>query len=510
MIRKTTHAAFFGAALTAAALGLHDPAGAAESRAWKPGVAMGPGAQARGISVILDHAYRHGIRLSTAQKPTHAAATDSDASLKALFMRYAKAVGFGQIAPETVRMSWDIPRSGFDESAARKAFDGNTLGSALGALPPPHPGYARLVRALARYRAIAAKGGWPRIPQGPSLSRGMGDPRVVVLRRRLAAEGADRVPRSQSEAFDAELEAAVIRFQRRHGLEPDGIVGPKTLTVLNVPVERRLSQILVNMERWRWLPRRLPARRAEVNIAAARLEVFDGPRLAFGMRVVVGSQRHPTPVLESSIKAVILNPPWNVPDSIWRREIFPKLRRDADYLAAHRMEIVDRPNDPHGRQIDWAAQRTPVAGIRIRQVPGPFNALGKVKFHTPNRFDVYLHDTPQRAFFKRAERALSHGCIRLQRPDKLLAYLIPGKRLRGNSSGSQTASRMTTKTLSVDRALPVFILYWTTSARRDGTVRFYNDIYGHDSRMTAALEQPGRSISSDFLASGCGGKRSET
>jgi len=511
MVSIVTRATFFAAALIAASSWLPCPAVAAQGTAREPAIAMGPGAPLRGISMIMDHAYRHGVQLPPAARlPASSEAQRPDAALKELFVRYARAVKFGQIAPATASMVWAIGRPGFDTGAAQAAFEGGSLGSALSALPPPHRAYGALVQALARYRAIAAQGGWPRIPDGRLLSPGMSDPRVLALRRRLAAEGAESIADLEDLVFDEGLKAAVTRFQRRHGLQPDGIVGPKTRTALNVPVERRVWQIIVNMERWRWLPRRMPARRIEVNIPAARLLVFEGPRRVLGMRVVVGSPRHPTPVLESEIKAVILNPPWNVPDSIWRKEIFPKLRRDPNYLAAKHMVIIGRPDDPQGRQIDWPAKRTPPPGIRIRQVPGPFNALGRVKFHIPNRFDVYLHDTPQRALFKRADRALSHGCIRLEQPEKLLAYLFPDDSLRPELANAQTPLPWTPQPLAVAQPLPVFILYWTAFAGRDGTVHFRNDIYGHDSRMIAALLRPERGIQQAFLASGCREKQNET
>jgi murein L,D-transpeptidase YcbB/YkuD len=330
------------------------------------------------------------------------------------------------------------------------------------------------------------------------------------LRRRLAAEGIEQPANLQSTAFDQALEAAVIRFQRRQGLEPDGVIGPKTRAALNVPVGQRVWQIMVNMERWRWLPRHLPTRRLEVNIAAARLDVIDGTRRVLRMRTVVGSPRHPTPVLASEIRAVVINPSWNVPTSIWKREIFPSLRRNQNYLAARHMEIIGRPQDPQGRRIDWRSHRTPPPGIQIRQIPGPFNALGRVKFHIPNRFDVYLHDTPQRSFFKRADRALSHGCIRLEQPDRLLAFLFPDEAMRPQLAGPDTPQPRTTQTVAVAEPLPVFLLYWTAFAGADGTMHFRDDIYGHDSEMIAALSRPGRDMQQASLATGCREKQNQT
>ncbi|MDH3240984.1 MAG: L,D-transpeptidase family protein [Alphaproteobacteria bacterium] len=507
MIKMISCTAFTAAVLIAASSSASSPGASADGSGRGAVMVMGPGAPLRGVTLILDHAYRHGVQLSPAARlPASSQAQGPDDALKQLFVRYARAVGFGQISPATAGMAWDITRPEFDSGAAQAAYENGSLDAALSVLPPSHPGYSALVSALARYRSIAARGGWPRIPAGRLFSRGMNDGRVPALRRRLIAEGAERVSGSQSLIFDEGLEAAVIGFQRRHGLQPDGIVGSKTLTALNIPVEQRISQIIANMERWRWLPRAFPMRRLEVNIAAANLKVQEGGRQSLRMRVVVGSRRHPTPVLQSTIGKVLINPPWNVPDSIWRREIFPRLRNQPDYLASKHMVIVGRNDDPQGRQIDWRSLRVPPPGTRIQQIPGSFNALGRVKFDVPNRFDVYLHDTPERTLFKRPERALSHGCIRLERPEKLLAYLFPDAALRPRIAGIGEDGPRETKSVAVTNPLPVFILYWTAFAGRNGTVHFRNDVYGHDSRMIAALSRPGRGFQETFLATGCGWK----
>jgi murein L,D-transpeptidase YcbB/YkuD len=490
-----------------------EAADAPKGEAWSLGGRLGSDTRTRALATIEAHAYRNGIRLDAARLTMPVGGQTLDSSVSDFYVRYAKAVGFGQIEPRAARIVWDILRTPFDSDAALAALNKGRLEAALASLPPPYPGYGRLVEALARYREIAARGGWPQVPKGRLLALGDDSARVPLLRRRLAAVGdfaasnvaASNVDASNAHArvFDRQLERAVTRFQRRHGLEPDGLVGSKTLAALNLPVGQRIAQIIANLERWRWMPRRLPLRRIEVNVAAAMLRVVDPDGAVLRMRVVVGSPRHPTPVLQTEIRKVVINPPWNVPDSIWRKEILPRLRRNPAYLASKNMRIVGRTHDPYGRRIDWRRKNQVPAGIRIRQQPGRLNALGRVKFHTPNRFDIYLHDTPARAAFQRTERALSHGCVRLQKPAALLAYLFRSQHLKPRLAREDDDRLRRTRTVPLATPLPVFLLYWTTFVAEDGIVQFRKDIYGRDARMTALLARPDKGIRSALLAGGC-------
>jgi murein L,D-transpeptidase YcbB/YkuD len=488
-----------GALLTGAAA-----ADAPKGTAWSLGGALGPEARTRALATIESHAHRNGIRLNAARLTMPVRGQTPDSAITDFYVRYAKAVGFGQIEPRAARMVWDILRTPFAPDAALAELNKGRLEDALASLPPPYPGYGRLVDALAHYREIAARGGWPQIPKGRVLALGKGGARVPLLRRRLAAVGDYADSNVHAQVFDRRLERAVTRFQRRHGLEPDGLVGSKTLAALNVPVGQRIAQIIANMERWRWLPRTLPLPRLEVNVAAAMLRVVGPERGVLRMRVVVGSPRHPTPMLQAAIRNVVLNPPWNVPVSIWRNEILPGLRRDPEYLAARNMRIVGRTDDPYGRRIDWQRNDQVPAGIRIRQDPGPSNALGRIKFDVPNRFDVYLHDTPGRAAFRKADRALSHGCVRLQKPDALLAYLFRSQNPKPRLAREDEGKPQATRTVAVAAPLPVFLLYRTAFVSGEGVVQFRKDIYGHDARMTALLARPDRAIQSASLAGGCG------
>ncbi|HEX2162323.1 MAG TPA: L,D-transpeptidase family protein, partial [Thermoanaerobaculia bacterium] len=265
--------------------------------------------------------------------------------------------------------------------------------------------------------------------------------------------------------YDEPLAEGVRRFQRRHGLAVDAVVGPATLAALNVPVERRIEQIALNLERWRWLADDLGDRFVLVDLGGQELVAYDGGRPALRMNVVVGTPRTATPILASAIESVVVNPAWYVPASIVRNEIRPRLARDPGYLGR---------NGYH-----W------LPGGGLRQRPGPGNALGHFKFVFPNRHSVYLHDTPSRDLFDRPTRAFSHGCVRVADPRALAEWLLEGRperdrldRLRAHGSEHR---------VPLADPVPVHLLYWTASVGADGEVRFPVDVYGRDGRLLAAM-----------------------
>ncbi|MGH7539366.1 MAG: L,D-transpeptidase family protein, partial [Gemmatimonadota bacterium] len=287
---------------------------------------------------------------------------------------------------------------------------------------------------------------------------------------------------------------AVLRFQGRHGLDADGVVGGSTIAALNVPAEDRASQIEVNLERWRWLPADLGSRHIEVNIAGFGVEVVDRGRPVLRLRAIVGRHYTQTPSFSATLRYLVFAPFWHVPWSIAVREEFPRFQRDPGLLAAERFMLIDRetnePVDP--TTVEWAAS-TPAqlaARYRLRQSPGSRNALGRVKFMFPNPFDVYLHDTPGRELFARTTRAFSHGCIRVERPLDLAAFLLESQgwtreRILGAAEGTEET------TVVLDRPLPVHVLYWTAWIDpAEGTLHFREDVYGRDERVLQALAAP--------------------
>jgi murein L,D-transpeptidase YcbB/YkuD len=372
----------------------------------------------------------------------------------------------GRVDPETIVPTWCLPSREADlpRLLADALGRGDVAGS-LRELFSPHPAYAGLREALQSYRAIAAAGGWSAVEAGPSLRRDSTGPRVDALIGLLRLMGDLSAPAT---SFDDSVEAAVRRYQWRNGLEVDGVVGPATLRSMQIPVEDRIRQIEVNLERWRWLPKSLGDRYAVLNIAAFELQVIDGG-VRLSMRVIVGKDFQKTPVFSSQIERVIFSPYWNVPDSIAAREIAPAVRRDPRYLAREHMERV--------------------AGGGYRQKPGPWNALGGIKFDIPNRYTVYLHDTPAKALFARPMRAFSHGCMRIEKPLELAEYLLTGQPEWTRARIEQAASSRREQAVRVRNPLPVHVLYWTAWVDGSGVLHLRDDVYERDASLYAAMKR---------------------
>jgi murein L,D-transpeptidase YcbB/YkuD len=343
-------------------------------------------------------------------------------------------------------------------------------------LPPAYAGYRQLVKALADYRAIAARGGWPVLPEGPAVKPGASDPRIPALRARLQAED-PAAPVGPAVATAADVLApatadALKTFQARHGLETNGQLDKPTLAALNQPVGQRILQIEANMERWRWLPSQMPADRVQVNIAAAVLTYFRADQPVLSMRTASGKPGDHTPMLESRITSIVFNPPWNVPESIAMKELYPKERAHPGYFAREDIHVIKT-----------------ATGVRLQQAAGPKSSLGQVKFDFDNRYGVYLHDTPSRGAFARRGRMVSHGCVRLEKPRDLAAQL-----LGADGTGTWTPETIQaaidtteTKRIPVTKPAAVLILYWTAFVGPDGAVNFRADPYDWDHALLQRL-----------------------
>ena len=381
-------------------------------------------------------------------------------------LKYAHDLGGGVVDPNMLDKDIDIPAGKSDFiGTLNSALERRTLPEFLAQLVPPHPEYGRLVSALAHYRKLADEGGWPHLGTRPD-SR--------LLRERLSRE--DRLVGS-----DSDLGEALRRFQSRSGLEPTGKLGPRTLVALNVPAADRVEQIKANMERWRWLPRPLETTRVMVNAADATLQLVDDGEVVLESRVVVGTLENRTPMFRAEVSGITVNPPWNVPSSIARNEILPRLRRDPNFLTTQRIVVLNGPaGDPHGTRIDWKRVSKESFPYMLQQLPGPHNALGLLKLEMPNRFSVFLHDTPSRGDFSQTERHLSHGCVRVEKIG-LLAAMAAG------DAADVARSTAETKYVALEHRLPVYVSYWTAIADPDGTMQFRNDIYGRDTRLGQAL-----------------------
>jgi murein L,D-transpeptidase YcbB/YkuD len=417
-------------------------------------------------------------------------------------MRYVADQHEGRIEPREVdpelfatardvEVDWDALRQNAFEAPDMKAF--------LDQQAPPFLQYHELQKKLAEYRALAAKGGWPSISAGETLKPGMENPRVDMVRKRLAVTG-DLAPENMdSDVFDAALEEAVKRFQKRHNLAPDGAVGKQTLAAMNVPVETRIDQIVINMERYRWLKRTLMGDRlVAVNIAGFEAVAGKPGKFDVTMPVIVGKTYHETPVFSDTIKYVVFNPYWNLTPSIARNETLPKLKKDSHYLKKHNMRIFKGwgPDAPEldATKIDWSkVSKKDMNRYRVRQDPGPDNALGTLKLVFPNKYNVYLHDTPAHGLFKKEQRAFSHGCIRMGRPAEMAAWVLGGEE-KGWSLArvNEIIAGRKRQVVVLDQPVPVYILYRTAFVNPENhTLYFYEDIYGRDKLLAKALLGPG-------------------
>ncbi len=431
-----------------------------------------------------------------------AAALDLD--LSAAYLAFAADLCCGRLEGLPAAEPWGR-RGGLPDLAAslEQALAAGPAG-ALADLAPPFPEYRSLTAALTRYRWIESAGGWPAVPAGPAPRPGeAADPaRMIALAERLRAErylsleDAARLYRGWTGEgasldgtvrYEEPLVGAVRSFQERHGLRPDAELGEATLAALNVPAAERARQVAVNLERWRWVPRDLGERHIRVNVAGFELSAFEDGREVLTMPVVVGTREWETPLFAEEIRWLEINPYWHVPASIARREILPKAAEDPSYLAGNSYQLVDRATgetiDPATADLGSLAEQ----GFRVRQSPGRGNALGRVKFIFPNPHNVYLHDTPQRSGFARSGRALSHGCVRVERPLELAGFVLGGdpewdpERVRSAIDSGRS------RRIDLERPLPVYLLYWTVFEDAQGRLHFRPDVYGHDQRIAESL-----------------------
>lgn len=391
--------------------------------------------------------------------------------LSEALVRYVAHLTRGRVAPAALHAGWAPTRATPDlATAVQHVVASASLADALGALAPPYAGYRTLREALAHYRRLAQDGGWPALELDGLLAFGDRGDAVERLHRRLAiTEAGVPMAADRLRMFGVATEAAVRAFQRRHGLEPDGIVGPQTRTALNVPVEVRIAQIETSLERWRWLPRPPEAQYLLVNSAGGRLAVVDEGRAVLAMDVIVGAPRTPTPLFHSAVEKVVLAPSWYIPASIAKAEILPRLRRDPGYL---------------NRQ---GIRRLPGGGLR--QEPGPRNPLGRLKFIAPNPFSIGLHDTPARHLFGRTDCAFSHGCIRLEKPVELATFMLRNDTTWTRARIEAVIAAWRETTIPVPHPVPVYVLYWTAWVDAEGTVHFRSDRDGTDAALRRALRQ---------------------
>ena len=346
---------------------------------------------------------------------------------------------------------------------------------------------AALTSALAHYRAIASAGGWPAVPDGPALREGSLGPAVAGLRKRLAVTG-DLVDRTgDSQAFDDDLAAAVMRFQARHGLAADGVVGWRTRGALNVPADVRVRQIAASIGRLRSLPDGDGGRFILINVAGFDLAVFDEGRPLFRSPVIVGRLSRRTPIFSTAVTRIITHPYWRIPRGIAVEDILPKLRRDPSYLSAQSIRVYGnvhgQPTEVPAGSVNWRSLNRNNFPYLLVQDPGPLNALGRIKFFMPNERNVYMHDTPARELFNHTTRAFSSGCIRIQKALDLAELLL--RQDDGGKLETLEAALEQGETIEIPltKAVPVHIVYLTAWTDEEGQVQFRDDIYKLDGLM---------------------------
>ena len=420
--------------------------------------------------------------------PTAEQLANADVLLSSAYAAFGENMLTGQLDPSEFNQNWHISRREERiDSAMALTLRTDDFGAGLARMRPQDPMYDSLRVEYAKYRDLVAKGGWQPVPDGKALKRGAADSptRLTALRARLAAEGylADSTTAPADSAntkatatrtmprpvYDRSLAAAVADFQARHGIVVDSMLGAETVEAMNLPAQYRLAQIAANLERYRWMPRDLGTRYILVNVPQFYLHAFDSGQKVLDMKVIVGQeyQDKATPVFSDSMEFVVFRPYWNVTPAIAAKEIFPKEAASPGYLAANNMQVY---ND-HGRQA-------------VRQLPGPKNSLGLVKFMFPNDFNIYLHDTPNDELFKKDIRAFSHGCIRLEKPAELAQWVLGWPADRVQQAMENGANN---KQVNLPQKIPVYIVYFTAFVE-NGQLAFGNDLYERDSKLVEALE----------------------
>jgi murein L,D-transpeptidase YcbB/YkuD len=421
---------------------------------------------------------------------------DLDLLLTDAFLLLGTHLAEGRIDPETLHPDWIVSERSIDLlPMLHTASDTTLLERTINRLRPAHQGYLGLRNALQHLRDQQAHGGWPVIADGPILRPGSVDQRVPGLRYRLMISNDMETERAaeSSNRYDGQLVAALKNFQRRHGLNPDGTLGPKTRRALNITIGQRIRQIELNLERWRWLPDNLGHRHIVVNTADFSLKVVENHSDVLRMRVVVGRPARRTPVFSSQMMYMVFNPYWNIPHTIAVEDILPKLQSDVDYLAKQNINVfkgwADKAEQIDPLTVDWQRYGETYLPFRLRQEPGPNNALGQIKFIFPNKFAVYLHDTPQRSLFNFTQRDFSSGCIRLENARKLANYLLADESMWPPVKIQLKLQKGKRQVVRIPNPIPVHLIYMTSWVDKDNRLQFRDDIYDRDSDLNAALMQ---------------------
>ncbi len=470
-----------------------------ESRSFKPIWVRdnGPKTKGKRLLLFLQNAEAHGLVASDyrvneitelIEKTDHRSLAELDLLMSRAMIDFGRDLNSGRVDPAKFNREITIYPQ---RLGATTLLDGSeaadNIEPYLESLAPESPRYARLKQKLAEYRALDKAGGFIEIPAGETLKPDMEDPRIDTLRKRLIQMGDLEEGAHSGDVYDGALVDGVKNFQYRHGIDQDGVIGPATLAEFNTAIDARIETLELNMERRRWMPPSFGDFYVFINLADQFLKVVKDEKTIHTALLVVGKPFHRTPVFSETMKYIVFNPYWKVPYSIATKEYLPKLKRDAGVLERQNIRVMSGNNIISPYSVDWASYSRKNFPFRLRQDPGPKNALGRVKFMFPNKHNVYLHDTAARSLFAKSFRALSHGCVRLGEPiafaDEVLASMPGWSRDRIDDV---LASQETTR-VSLKSALPVHLVYETAWLGEDGTIHFRPDIYSRDKRLHNAI-----------------------
>jgi L,D-transpeptidase YcbB len=430
-----------------------------------------------------------------------------DILLTDAWLLYASHSFEGCVDRDSLRLRWSATgtKMAYD-SLLKRSLDDRMTAENLRKLVPQHPMYSELRDLLASYRVMAHRGRWGTVPPGPALKGGDAGSRVFALKGRLRVSG-DLVSRSGAggDEYDSTLVDAVRAFQRRHLLGPSGIADSSTIATMNVPIEKRIEQIKINLERWRWMPHELGRKTIVVNIPDFRLSVFEEGKVVETMKVVLGLATWQTPVFSAQLTQVLLNSHWMAPEDIVEKELINYMKADSNYLKSNNMtlwrEVHDSLVQVDPRTIDWPSMNEKNIDFRLRQDPGPQNIMGQIKFLIPNKYSVYLHDTPYREDFQKTVRTCSHGCIRLEKPADLAEYVLKEFPQWSRERIDTVIAHNTEQSLVLRKPIPVHVVYCTVWREKDGSIQFREDCYGLDRRLGSALQAAQSKPISPFAAS---------
>ncbi len=420
---------------------------------------------------------------------------DLDLLMTDAIILYASHLLEGKLEQSKLRAKWDVEKNARPEnvdSLLTVTLHNKQVKPALQTMKPAHYMYALMKVHLKNLRGQAEEGGWPRVSSGETLKKDMDDPRILEIREFLTATGdLKSMGRDQESVFDQELENAVKKFQTRHGLAADGAIGKGTIEQMQVPIEKRIEQIKLNLERLRWIFHHPDEDFLIVNIAGFHVRRFTDREEVFNSRVIVGKYHHESPVFKGEMEYIVMNPTWTLPYSIATNETLPKLKKDPGYLSAKHMEVMDRSGkmlDPS--TIDWSQYSRGNFPFIIRQKAGPWNALGEVKFIFPNKYSVYLHDTPSRSLFERQDRAFSHGCIRTEDKWGLLMSLMDDPEVWNMEKINEILKSGETTKIDLPEPINIYLVYLTAVADKENNLYFFKDVYKRDDAVASELEKP--------------------